>query len=349
MKKIALEEAVVVPGQELAIPSALNPAIALLEADLLDVTGKRLFEMDATETEISVLSLATPGVQGVADASAAASLAREWNDYLAEAVVDHTDRLKVFAALPMRDPQIAAEELSRCVNDLGFVGALINGYDDAGGLEPLYYDTPEYLPFWRAVAELGVPVYVHPRLIPADRVTTYSPYPELEGAPWGWHVETGEHMLRLILSGLFDEVPNLRIIIGHMGELFVWFAWRTDRRLAQHRQRCGGTGRGGRNLKSVTHYLRTNFWVTTSGWFETPGLQHTLSVVGADRVLYSVDYPFESFRVANEWFESLELPKAEKEKIAYGNAAALLGIRDRDQTQALFKISPTPPAPGTMY
>lgn len=328
MKKIALEEAVIVPDQELAVLTAKNPAVDRWRTDLLDITGKRLADMDATETEISVLSVVTPGLQGVADAAAATTLAREWNDYLAEAVVEHQDRLKVFAALPMRDPEAAAEELRRCVTELGFVGALINGYDDAGGLEPLYYDTPEYVPFWRAVAELAVPVYVHPRTIPADRVTTYAPLPELRAAAWGWHVETGEHMLRLILSGLFDEVPNLRIVIGHMGELFVWWAWRTDCRLQLGHFRDPGGGGRGRNEKSVTHYLRNNFWVTTSGWFETPGLLHTIAVVGTERVLYSVDYPFEAYRDASDWFESLDLDESDKRMIAYGNAAALLGLED---------------------
>ena len=345
MKKIALEEAVVVPGQELAVLTVRNPAIDQWRAELLDITGKRLAEMDATETEISVLSVATPGIEGVADAAMAPPLAREWNDHLAEAVVDHADRFKVFAALPMRDPEAAAEELRRCVYELGFVGALINGYDDAGGLEPLYYDTPQYVPFWRAVAELGVPVYVHPRTVPADRVTTYAPFPELRAAAWGWHIETGEHMLRLILSGLFDEVPNLRLIIGHMGELFVWFAWRSDRRLRFGRFREPGGGGHGRNKESVTHYLRKNFWVTTSGWFETPGFLHTLAVIGADRVLYAVDYPFESFRDANEWFESLEIDDADKQKIAYGNAAGLLRIGDSDFSERA-KLRPPVGAPS---
>jgi 2,3-dihydroxybenzoate decarboxylase len=167
-------------------------------------------------------------------------------------------------------------------------------------------------------------------------VTTYAPFPELKAAPWGWHVETGEHMLRLILSGLFDEVPDLRIIVGHMGELFVWWAWRTDRRLELGRFREPGGGGHGKNHESVTHYLRRNFWVTTSGWFETPGFQHTLAVVGADRVLYSVDYPFEPFRDANDWFESLELDEVDKRKIGYGNAAALLGIGEPDLDERSF-------------
>jgi predicted TIM-barrel fold metal-dependent hydrolase len=326
MRKIALEEAIMVPGQADVLHADANPAAGRNYAELVDIDGVRLQEMDASDTEIAVLSLTTPGLQGVHDASAAPRLAREWNDYLAQAISAHPDRFEGFAALPMREPEAAARELQRCVRELGFVGALINGYDDSGRGEPLYYDTPEYLDFWHGVAELDVPVYLHPRMAPADRVTTYSPYPELAAAAWGFHVETGEHMLRLMLSGLFDEVPGLRFIVGHMGEMIVWWAWRTDRRIEalsrsdlqiEAKRQC---------QNSVSHYLRTNFYVTTSGWFETSALLHTLGVMGTERVLYSVDYPYESFREASDWLESLALDERVKREIAYDNAAGLLGI-----------------------
>ncbi len=328
MRKIALEEAFMVPGQEEAQRPNANPAAGKLRAALLDTDGARLAEMDATDTEIAVLSLTTPGLQGVRDATDAPRLAREWNDHLARTIERHPDRLKGFAGLPMREPEVAVEELHRSIEELGFVGALINGYDDSGRGDPLYYDTPEYLPFWRAVAALDVPVYLHPRMAPEGRATTYAPYPELAAAAWGFHVETGEHMLRLILSGLFDEVPALRLIVGHMGEMVAWWAWRTDRRIEAQIRSAVPIEINKRCQHGVMHYLRTNFWITTSGWFESSALLHTLSVVGADRVLYSVDHPYESFREASDWFESLVLEEHLKEEIAYDNAARLLRIGD---------------------
>lgn len=331
MRKIALEEHVVIPGPrdtQSDIPREYLARPEFLEnyANLVDITGRRLREMDATGIDISVLSTTTPGLQGIADASAIPRLTREWNDYLADAVAGHADRLKVFAALPMSDPRLAAEELRRCVRDHGFVGAMINGYDNSGGGEPRYYDAPPYLDFWRAAAELDVPIYVHARSAPPGRVNTYAGYPELENAAWGFHIETASHMLRLILGGVFDKVPDLRIIIGHMGELLPWWAWRIDHRIGREGWRDLPATRDRPLKHTVTHYLRSNFYITTSGYFETAALQHTISVVGADRVLYAVDYPYESCREANDWFESLAIDETTKRKIAHENAARLLKL-----------------------
>jgi 2,3-dihydroxybenzoate decarboxylase len=327
MKKIALEEAVVVPGQEKVVPEhATHPEFHENYNRLVDIAGERLREMDAAEVEVSVLSVTAPGLQGVQDAAAVSLLAREWNNYLAETVAGHTDRLKVFAGLPMGDPKLAADELRRCVEDLGFVGALINGYDNAGGCQPIYYDAPQYVDFWGVVAELDVPVYVHPRSVPPDRPTTYRGYPELVGAAWGFHIETAEHMLRLILSGLFDKIPGLRIIIGHLGEMLPFWAWRIDHRIEREGWRDHPATKERVRKHTVTDYLRSNFYVTTSGYFETTALHHAISVMGVDRVLYSVDYPYESCHEANEWFESLAMEDNDKKKVAYNNAAHLLKL-----------------------
>jgi predicted TIM-barrel fold metal-dependent hydrolase len=328
MRKIVLEEAVVIPGQADVVPEhGIHPEFRDNYPKLLDITGQRLQDMDANEIEVSVISVTAPGLQGVNDRSAAPQLAQKWNNYLAEAVAGHTDRLKVFAVLPTADPQLAAKELQRCIGDLGFVGALINGYDNSGGSEPLYYDAPQYLDFWRAVAEIDVPVYIHPRSVPDDRITTYSGYPELRGAAWGFHVETAEHVLRLILSGLFDKVPRLRIIIGHMGELLPYWTWRIDHRIEREGWRNRPETRDRQRKYTVTEYLKSNFYITTSGSFDTAGLEHALKVVGADRILYSVDYPYEDSREANDWFEELSLGEGDKKKIAFDNAAGLLKIR----------------------
>lgn len=331
MRKIALEEHVVIPAAgdpRSDIPREYLARPEFLEnyAKLADITGRRLEEMDASGIDIAVLSATTPGLQGIADASSLPRLAREWNDYLAGAVAGHADRLKVFAALPMSDPRLASDELRRCVRDLGFVGAMINGYDNSGGGEPRYYDAPPHLEFWHTAAELDVPIYVHARSAPPGRINTYGGYPELENAAWGFHVETASHMLRLILSGLFDKVPGLQIIIGHMGELLPWWAWRIDHRIECEGWRDLPATKDRPREHPVTHYLRSNFHVTTSGYFDDAALRHTLGVVGADRVLYAVDYPYESCREANDWFESLAIDDATRRKIAHENAARLLKL-----------------------
>jgi len=214
MKKIALEEHVLVPGAEKIVPEhQTHPEFKHNRKALLDITGDRLRAMDEGEIEISVLSATAPGLQGLNEAGAKdlSNISHQWNDYLAEAVAKHQDRLKVFAALPMCDPELAAQELIRTVKDLGFVGALLNGYDNAGNAPARYYDAPQYVDFWKTAAALDVPVYVHPRSAPDNRTTTYSGYPELRGSAWGFHVETAEHMLRLMMSGLFEKLPTLRI------------------------------------------------------------------------------------------------------------------------------------------
>lgn len=331
MRKIAVEEHAVVPGPghgASAIPPEYLARPEFLENydRLTDIAGNRLREMDAGGIDIAVLSLTTPGLQGIDDVATLPGLTREWNDYLAGAIAPRADRLKAFAALPMSDPPLAMAELRRCVRDLGFVGAMINGYDNSGDAGPRYYDAPEFLDFWRAAAELEVPIYIHARSAPPGRANTYDGYPELANAAWGFHLETASHALRLILSGLFDKVPGLQIILGHMGELLPWWAWRIDHRIEREGWRnLPATGDRPRK-HTVTHYLRHNFFVTTSGFFDDAALRHTLDAMGADRVLFAADYPYESCREAGAWLDSSEIDDATRQKIAHGNAARLLHL-----------------------
>ena len=328
MKKIAIEEAFAVKDVEKFTPQLLKlREFRQNEAKLHDLAEMRLRAMDEGEVEISVVSATSPGIQGIMDPTIEAETARAWNDYLAKAIQPNKDRLRAFACLPMRYPEAAAEELRRAVTDLGFVGALINGYDNAGGNEPIYYDVPEYLDFWKAAGALDVPVYIHPRPVPEDRATTYKPYPELKSASWGFHIETAEHVLRLIISGLFDKVPGLKIIVGHMGEILPYWCWRTDHRI----QREGWDGetatQNGRPRDlSVTEYIQRNIYLTTSGFFNTPALDHTLKVMDLEHIMYSVDYPYEDYIEGNEWFNSLDYEQSVLQAIAYDNAKRLLKL-----------------------
>lgn len=328
MKKIAIEEAFAVRGVENFTPQLLKlREFRQNEEKLHDLSELRLRAMDEGEIEISVVSATSPSIQGISDPEAQAETARAWNDYLAESIEANKKRLRAFACLPMRDTDSAIDELRRAVKELGFVGAMINGYDNSGNTEPIYYDAPEYLEFWKAAEDLGVPVYIHPRPVPDDRETTYKPYAELKSASWGFHIETAEHVLRLILSGLFDKVPNLRIILGHMGEMLPFWCWRIDHRI----QREGWDGETAaqngrpRNL-SVTEYIKRNVYCTTSGFFYTPALDYVLKVSGPERIMYSVDYPYEDPAEANKWFSTLEYAPEILQAIAYDNAKKLLKL-----------------------
>ena len=325
--KIAIEEAFAIPGVEELTPlSKTLREFAQNRSKLVDICGERIQAMDEGEIDIAVLSATVPGIQGLADATEEVELSRRWNDYLAQAMSPQSERFRGFAALPMRDPDAACAELVRAVAELGFVGALVNGYDNSGLSKAIYYDAPEYLDFWRTAADLDVPVYIHPRVAEDRLAARYNDYPQLRGAAWGFHVETGEHFLRIILSGVFDKVPNLKLIAGHMGEILVYWAWRVDHRIKREGWDEWERQNGKSRKLSVTEYLRQNFYITTSGMFDTAGLRHALDVIGDDRVLYSVDYPYESTIEARDWFNALDLPAKQLEMIASGNARRLLRL-----------------------
>ena len=322
MKKITLEDHYCVRDVGKYTPESVKlQEFISKEALLYDLTDMRIRAMDEGEIDIMVVSATTAGMQGIADEKVAVEAASKWNNYLAESIHSHTDRLRGFACLPMREPDAAIKELQRAVKDLNMVGAMLSGYDDTGNLEPLYYDAPEYVDFWKSAEALDVPIYLHPRSVPADRYTTYQPYPELRGATWGYHIETAEHILRMIMSGLFDKAPNLKVIIGHMGELLPFWSWRIDALLPRVQ------GQNKRPLKlKVTEYLQRNIFITTSGLFNTNCLDHAMKVMGTDRIMFSVDYPYDSIAEASAWFDTLEYDTDVLQAIAYDNAKRLLKI-----------------------
>ena len=322
--KIALEEHFSLPE------TAENPrgtyaphTWAELKERLLDVQGERLRQMDEHGIEVMVLSLNAPAVQVVLDPAKAAALARRANDQLAAAVHKRPGRFQALAALPMQDPELAIEELQRCVRELGFRGALVNGFSQVG--EPdnaVYYDLPQYRPFWAAVERLGVPFYLHPRSPLARDARLYAGHPWLMGAAWAFGNETAVHALRLMGSGLFDEFPRLSIIIGHMGEGIPFGLWRVDNCNA-------GADKTDRNLakKKIADYFRANFYVTTSGNFSTSALIATILEIGADRVMFSVDWPFEQIEHAARWFDKASISENDRVKIGRMNAVRLFKLK----------------------
>ena len=329
MKKIALEEAMEPANLVKSLdPKLVNDQMKLLSEDLQDLTGRRIDIMDECGVSQAVLSLTSPGLEGIADRSKAIDLAKEWNQHLHHGIATHRDRLKAFACLPMHDPKAALEELKRCVHEYGFLGALINGYTpDPKTNRPIYYDCSAYHVFWKGVEQLGVPIYLHPRVPPNDFPDAiYHRYPEVQGSEWGFHVETGEHVLRLILSGLFDVCPKLQLVIGHMGEMLVFWARRLDHRLLREGWHIAPSKHVRQRAYSVEHYLKNHFHVTTSGYFCDASLRHVIDVIGIDRVCFSIDYPYENSRLACDWLENLDFPETDKNKIAYANAERLFNL-----------------------
>lgn len=328
-RKIAIEEHV-------AIPETVNDALRMIPDKpqvwpifskyLLDIHGQLLSDMDAADIEMSVLSMNAPVIQGIADKDRAIDLARRCNDYFAEQVAKNPKRFQAFAALPLQDPDASAKELTRCVKDLGFKGALVNGFSqcDTGMFQheesAVHYDLPQYWDFWGVVESLDVPFYLHPR-DPFEKDTPFlKGHPWLYGAAWAFTVETATHALRLMCSGLFDKYPKLNVVLGHLGETLPFLLWRVSGRLHF-------TPRGIPAKKTIQEYFKNNFYVTTSGNYCTESMVDTLAVMGPDRVMFAVDYPFEKMREAADWFDNLSfLSETDRFKIARGNAARLLKL-----------------------
>jgi gamma-resorcylate decarboxylase len=321
--KIGLEEHFAVPE------TAVNPrgtyadsTWAEIQTRLADLHCRRLALMDAHGIEMMVVSLNAPAVQAVPDPKAAAALARRVNDALAEAIAKRPDRYQGLAALPMQATDLAIEELQRSIKQLGFKGVLVNGFSQVNDPDnAVYYDLPQYRPFWAAVERLDVPFYLHPRSpLPRD-ARLYAGHPWLLGAAWGFGNETAVHALRLMGSGLFDAHPRLAIVLGHLGEGLPFGLWRIDHCNAGAEKTDGNQAK-----KKIADYFRANFYVTTSGNFSTEALLLTMRQIGADRVMFSVDWPFEEIEHAATWFDRVDIGESDRMKIGRTNAARLLKL-----------------------
>lgn len=316
--KIALEEHFVIPETLAASYGALGgPEV---QQQLEDIGSARIAEMDRGGLDVCILSLVGDGIQAIPDVSQAIRIARRANDHLAEQIAQNPKRFKGFAALPLQDPQAAAQELTRCIRELGFCGALVNGYSQIGTRDStVFYDLPQYRDFWGTVQQLDVPFYLHPRSA-SPREPAYEGHQWLTGSVWGFAAETSIHALRLMGSGLFDDYPKLKVIIGHLGEGLPANIWRIDNRVSR-------TFAAKPKAKlSIGHYLRENFYITTSGNFRTQTLTEVMMEVGADRILYSVDYPFEDVANASDWLDHAAISDLDRAKIARTNAQRLFRI-----------------------
>jgi len=313
--KIALEEHFLSPGLvDDWLPTVTEVPQAKAEqllAQLTDFGDRRLEAMDKAGIARAVLSVSGPGVQAERDTTAALRKAQDANDFLAGEIQKRPDRYSGFAHIALQDPKAAADELERCVRELKFHGAMINGHTNGQYLDDRALD-----PFWERAEALGALVYLHP----ADPVV---PAPVLDGhralrrATWEWGFETGSHALRLVFGGLFDRYPKARLVLGHMGETLPYLLWRFDSRAKLY---------GVDLAKPPSQYIKENILVTISGVFAVDPLYCAITALGPERVMFAADYPFESADEAASFMDMVRLDEDLRADIAHNTAAKLLGI-----------------------
>jgi 2,3-dihydroxybenzoate decarboxylase len=284
---------------------------------LYDHGELRIKEMDAAGIDVQVLSHGAPATQRL-DAETAVKLARGANDRLREIVRAHPDRFAAFACLPTADPAAAADELERAVTKLGFKGAMVHGLTNG-----VFLDDRRFWPIFDCAQALDVPLYVHPATPHPAVVEVYykdyvKDFPALLSAGWGFTVETATQGIRLVLSGVFDAYPEVKIILGHLGESLPFSLWRITHALARP---------GNRDTSfSFRDYFCKHVWITTSGNFSNPALLCCVMEMGVDRILFSVDYPFVSNTPAAEWIPTIPLSAEDRTKLLSGNAERLLRL-----------------------
>jgi len=280
---------------------------------LSDFGEGRLGVMDQHGVDYVVLSLSGPGVQIEPDTARATKLAQQCNDTLALEIRKRPERYGGFAHLALQDPNAAADELERCMKDLGFKGTLINGETNG-----VYLDDRRYDVFWERASALHAPIYLHPGN-PPDCSHMYEGHPEMWGPTWSWAVETCSHAMRLIFSGLFDRYPDARVILGHMGETLPIQLWRLDSRLPISHQTVT-------LKKKPSDYVRGNIRVTTSGVCADAALRCALDAMGVENVMFSIDYPFEDTKVATDWISAAAITEVERARVCYQNATEILRL-----------------------
>lgn len=282
---------------------------------LEQVDEVRLKTMDDIGVDMQVLSLAFPSVEFF-DAKDATQVAALVNDELAEIVKRHPTRYTALAAIAPQDPEAAAAELDRAVRKLGFKGTMITG-----SVQNEYIDRKKFWPIFAKAEELDVPIYIHPKMPPANMIEQYMEYPGLAQAMLGFSADASLHAMRVILSGVLDEYPGTKIVLGHMGEALPFWLWRLDSRLREVMKSEKEAADHYKDFKKTpSQYFRENFYVTTSGMFWAPTLEFVSKVFGADRIMYATDYPFELGEDLTTFVEEADLTAEDKENIWHRNA-----------------------------
>lgn len=284
---------------------------------LFDYGELRIKEMDEAGIDFQVLSHGAPATQR-GDAETAVRLSRGANDRLRDIVRSQPDRFAAFACLPTPDPAASADELERCITKLGFKGAMVHGLTNG-----VFFDDKRFWPIFERAQALDVPLYLHPASPHPAVVEAYyqdylEDFPSLLTAAWGFTVETATQGIRLVLSGVFDAYPEVKIILGHLGESLPFSLWRIDQALSR---------RGNRDTSfSFRDYFCKHFWITNSGNFSNPALLCCVMELGIDRILFSVDYPFVDNLPATDWIPTIPLCAEDRAKLLSGNAERLLRL-----------------------
>lgn len=327
MRIVTIEEHVSFPEMNALLPAGVSAvkhsssSAVQMMSKLEDITGERLETMNTAGIAMQVLSVENTDVN-LLDSTAAPAFAAGYNDLLAEKIKDYPDRFAAFALLPMTAPEAAADELERVVSKYGFRGAMIKGLTNGE-----FLDAPAFAPVFAKAEKLGVPLYIHPGVPPKAVIDAY--YSNVGGVAgfseaigcwgWGWHSETAIHVLRLLVAGVFDTYPGLKIVIGHMGEMLPMM-WERMNRVFQ-------PGYGGRNKRTLADTFRQQLYITTSGLFTQPPLQLALATIGVDNIILSVDYPFSTNQMGVDFLQGMQLSPEQVAKIAHGNADKLLKLK----------------------
>jgi predicted TIM-barrel fold metal-dependent hydrolase len=323
---IALEEAFLHPKLRELYPASYVKLLDMLKGRLTDVGPDRIRRMDAAGIDLQVLSHVQPGVQTL-DRETAIRLSKEINDWLGGIIQEYPTRFAGFAMLPTQSPMDAADELERTVLQLGFKGALINGHTNGH-----YLDEDAFSPILERAQALDVPIYIHPTDPPQAIIDSYYKNSPAMMQSWGWQVETGTHLLRLISSGVFDRFPDLKIIVGHMGELIPFGLKRINTALTMGNWLLANQSNGADSAgdacmqKSLFYYMRANVFITTSGSFDQAALNCAIAELGINNILFSVDDPFGDNFEGVDFLNNADLPSEDKEKLAHINAERILKL-----------------------
>jgi 2,3-dihydroxybenzoate decarboxylase len=314
---IAIEEHYADPELTRHFPPGAQPGVlGPIGQRIQDLTGVRIKEMDEAGIDMQVLSHGAPATQRL-DAGIAVDLARAVNDRLHQTCQARPDRFAAFAALPTADPKASADELERCVTRLGFKGAMLHGLSQGR-----FLDEKDFWPIFERAQALDVPIYVHPAAPDATVVDRYykeyvKSFPAILNAGWGFTVETATQCVRLVLSGVCEKYPRLKLIVGHLGEGIPFLLWRIDQAMARP---------GNVDAASFREIFCKHFWITTSGNFSDPALLCSVQELGADRIMFAVDWPFVANKPAVDWALRVPLCQEDREKILSGNAKRLLKL-----------------------
>lgn len=292
---------------------------------LAELGPGRIGAMDEAGVNVQILSAHTPGVQNV-PGQEGVDFAYRLNKMIADGpMATYPGRYQAYATLPLQDPEASADELERAVREDGFVGAMTNGF-----IGNRFLDHPDFEPLLARAEALDVPIYLHPGFPPEDVFniyynTTRPGYDQefqnyiLSGSGYGWHQEVITQCLRLIITGAFDRFPNLQMIIGHMGEGLPFFYERIVEDMSESTEDSLN--------KPIGQYFSDNFWYTTSAFPQDELLHLLLKYISVDRVMFGTDYPFADMKQQTDWFRAVDLPREDKEKIAFRNAERLFGMK----------------------